>query len=144
MAQKPDFGYFSSVTLNDIVHYGLSVNSSLSSATENRIASFRKSEVTSICRIWGSHSDGYEEFYLLGYNYVQSVESQPTFRRNISPPSLLATCFHVGFLFGLVFDFEVRRCMFLRNVCWLPVDYTALHPRRYNSSWPWYLQNVSK
>jgi hypothetical protein len=29
----------------------------------------------------------YEEFYLLGYNAVQSVVSQPTFRRNISPQS---------------------------------------------------------
>jgi hypothetical protein len=27
------------------------------------------------------------EYYLLEYNVVQSVESQPTFRRNISPPS---------------------------------------------------------
>jgi hypothetical protein len=28
-----------------------------------------------------------EEYYLLGYNAVQSVKCQPTFRRNISPPS---------------------------------------------------------
>jgi hypothetical protein len=28
-----------------------------------------------------------EEFYLLGYNAVKSVECQPTFRRNMSPPS---------------------------------------------------------
>jgi hypothetical protein len=27
-----------------------------------------------------------EEYHLLGYNAVQSVESQPTFRRNILPP----------------------------------------------------------
>jgi hypothetical protein len=40
-----------------------------------------------LCRIWSSHSGVYEEYYLLGYNAVQSVESQPTFRRNISPPS---------------------------------------------------------
>jgi hypothetical protein len=40
-----------------------------------------------ICRIWGSHSGGYEEYHHLGYNAVQSVDSQPTFRRNISPPS---------------------------------------------------------
>jgi hypothetical protein len=39
------------------------------------------------CRIWGSHSGGYEEFYLLGCNTVQSVESQPIFRGKISPPS---------------------------------------------------------
>jgi hypothetical protein len=40
-----------------------------------------------ICKIWGSHSGGYEEYYLLGYNAVSSVESQLTFRRKISPPS---------------------------------------------------------
>jgi hypothetical protein len=28
-----------------------------------------------------------EEYYLLGYNTMKSVESQATFRRNISPPS---------------------------------------------------------
>jgi hypothetical protein len=26
-------------------------------------------------------------YYLLGYNAVQPVESEPTFRKNISPPS---------------------------------------------------------
>jgi hypothetical protein len=30
---------------------------------------------------------GYEEFCLLGYKAVQSVESKPEFRRNISSPS---------------------------------------------------------
>jgi hypothetical protein len=39
------------------------------------------------CRIWDSHSGGYEEFYLLGYNAMRSVESQPTFQRNMPPPS---------------------------------------------------------
>jgi hypothetical protein len=29
----------------------------------------------------------FEEFYLLGYNTVQAAESQPTFRKNMSPPS---------------------------------------------------------
>jgi hypothetical protein len=29
----------------------------------------------------------FEEYCLLGYNAVQSVESQQTFRRNVSPPS---------------------------------------------------------
>jgi hypothetical protein len=31
-------------------------------------------------RICGSHSGGYEEFYLVGYSSVQSVESQSSFR----------------------------------------------------------------
>jgi hypothetical protein len=38
-------------------------------------------------RIWGCHSGGCEEFYLLRYNAMWSVKSQPTFRRNMSPPS---------------------------------------------------------
>jgi hypothetical protein len=29
-------------------------------------------------RIWGSHRSGYKEFYLLGYNTVQHIESQST------------------------------------------------------------------
>jgi hypothetical protein len=40
-----------------------------------------------LSRISGSHSGGYEEYHLMGYNAVYSVECQPTFRRNISPPS---------------------------------------------------------
>jgi hypothetical protein len=28
-----------------------------------------------LCKIWGSHSGDYEEYHLLGYNVVQSVES---------------------------------------------------------------------
>jgi hypothetical protein len=45
-------------------------------------------KISHLCRTWGSHSCGYEEFYLLGYNAVQRVKNLPTFRRNISPPSL--------------------------------------------------------
>jgi hypothetical protein len=40
-----------------------------------------------LSRIWSSHRSGCEGFHLLGYNAVQSVESQSTFRRNVSPPS---------------------------------------------------------
>jgi hypothetical protein len=36
--------------------------------------------------IWGSHSSGYEDFSLLGQNAVQSSESHPTCRDNISLP----------------------------------------------------------
>jgi hypothetical protein len=62
-----------------------------------------------LCGVFGSHSSGYEEYYLLGYYAVKPVESQLTFQRNMSPPSsgpknkpsydrnhhkgLLATCF---------------------------------------------------
>jgi hypothetical protein len=36
-------------------------------------------------RIGGSYSGDYEEFRLLEYNTMYSVESQLTFRRNMSP-----------------------------------------------------------
>jgi hypothetical protein len=35
-----------------------------------------------LCKI-KAHSDGFEEFFLLGYNAMQYVESQPTFRRSM-------------------------------------------------------------
>jgi hypothetical protein len=38
-------------------------------------------------RTWGFHSGGYEEYHLLWYNAVWSVDCQPRFRRIISPPS---------------------------------------------------------
>jgi hypothetical protein len=62
-----------------------------------------------VCRILGSHSGGHEDFYLFGYNDVQSVESQPTSRRN-------KNSFHSGFLLDLLLDLEDRSDMFLRNV----------------------------
>jgi hypothetical protein len=36
------------------------------------------------CRIWSSHNGCYEKFYIVGYIVVQSIEEQPTFRRNMS------------------------------------------------------------
>jgi hypothetical protein len=39
------------------------------------------------CRILGSHSGLSKDVYLLAYNALYSGESQPTFRRNMSPPS---------------------------------------------------------
>jgi hypothetical protein len=44
------------------------------------------SEKTSpLYRTWGSEGCGYEDFCVLGYIAVQSVESQLTLRRNMSP-----------------------------------------------------------
>jgi hypothetical protein len=36
-----------------------------------------------LLRILGFHAGGYEEFYFLGYNAVESVESHPTFKTNV-------------------------------------------------------------
>jgi hypothetical protein len=44
-------------------------------------------ETLGVCTIWGSHSGGYEEFCVLKYNAVQSVESQRMFRKNTLPPT---------------------------------------------------------
>jgi hypothetical protein len=80
--------------------------------------------------ISGTENNIFCEEYYLGYNAVQSVESQPMFWRIISPPSsgsknkpskkpvwkqvvLLATSFHAGFLLGLFFDPEDGGDMFL-------------------------------
>jgi hypothetical protein len=51
------------------------------------ISNETETEKNKICRIWGSPSGSHEELYLLGYNAVRSVESQPTFRRNMSASS---------------------------------------------------------
>jgi hypothetical protein len=59
-----------------------------------------------------------EELCLLGYNAVQSVEIQPTFRMNMSPPSreskikkkqeTRVNCYlpHAGFLLDFFFNLE--------------------------------------
>jgi hypothetical protein len=54
------------------------------------------------------NSSGYEEFYLLRYNFMQSVESEPVFQRYMSP-----------YLQG-------QRI----SVGGLSTDYMALYPRR--------------
>jgi hypothetical protein len=62
-----------------------------------------------VCRIWGSHSGGYEEYYLVGYNAVEA-----------------------GVLLSL-FDSEDGGSMFLRNVDWLSTDFMVLYPRSLQS-----------
>jgi hypothetical protein len=41
---------------------------------------------------------------------------------------------HAGIFLGLFFDPEDGGDMHLKNVCLFSRDYTALYPRRYNSS----------
>jgi hypothetical protein len=67
-------------------------------------------DIYSSIRNGGSHTGGYEQFYLLGYN----------------------TCclFHSGFLLSLLFNPEDEGDMLLRNVGLLSTDYTALNRRR--------------
>jgi hypothetical protein len=103
-----------------------------------------------ICTIWGSHSNGYEDFYLLGYIAVQSTERQLTFQRNVSPsssesnkPSKMPvwkqvaswwSCFHAGILLGL-FNPEHGGDLLLHNNGWFLTDYMALylsHPDCFN------------
>jgi hypothetical protein len=80
-----------------------------------------------------------EGYHLLGYNAVQSIECQPTFRGNISPTSsgsknkligVRACDKHAGLSLSLFFDPEDGGIMFFRNVGRLSADYTALYPRR--------------
>jgi hypothetical protein len=97
----------------------------------------------------------YIYIYLLGYNVVKFGDI-PAFRRNLSPPNLesksrpsmkladfselhdatiskTVLLISAGFLLGLVFDSEDGGIMLLRNVRLSP-NYTALRPRRNNSS----------
>jgi hypothetical protein len=41
---------------------------------------------------------------------------------------------HAGFLLGLLYSPEDRGDVFLPNIGWLSTDYSALYPRRHNSS----------
>jgi hypothetical protein len=78
-------------------------------------------------RIWGSHCGGYEEFYLLGYNTMESVESQPIFWRNMLP--------HLCLLLAWVILRPWRRRWHVPLNCRLTsTDYMALHPGRQNYS----------
>jgi hypothetical protein len=68
---------------------------------------------------------GLEESYILGYNAMESVESQPTFRKNMSPPysgsknkrSFACCQLHAGFLHGVFFDLEDEGEMLLPKSC---------------------------
>jgi hypothetical protein len=91
--------------------------------------------------VWGSHSGGYEEFYLLGYIAVKFVESLPSFRRSVSPPSSGSYKLRkkpawklVASRAGLFYDSEDGGDMFLRNIGWLSSGYMVFYPRGRNSS----------
>jgi hypothetical protein len=58
----------------------------------------------------------HEEFYLLGYNAMQSAECQP----------LLA----MNFMLGLFFNSRHGSNMFLGNASLLSMEYTVLYPKQ--------------
>lgn len=88
------------------------------------------------CGLWGSHSNGYEEFYLLGYNAIHSVESQLMFWRDKSPqssknkPSKVWYLFLADFLFSLFFDPDDAGYVFFGNADLLSMNHTALYSRK--------------
>jgi hypothetical protein len=76
-------------------------------------------------------------------------EIQVTFKKNLSPPSSglkikktrkqneagsKHTSVHAGFLNSLLLDSEIGGDIFLRNVGCISLNYTALYPRRENTS----------
>jgi hypothetical protein len=70
-----------------------------------------------------------EEYHLLGYNAVYTIECQPTCRRDISAPSFMQVSCSAYF-----FDPEDGGDMFLRNVGWYGTDYTTLYTRKWYPS----------
>jgi hypothetical protein len=63
-------------------------------------------------RSWGSHTGGYEEFYLLEHNAVYPVEIQRTLRKEMSPPANLAHC-----LLMLVYCFAYSSNPKMEEIC---------------------------
>jgi hypothetical protein len=72
--------------------------------------------------------------HLLGYNTVYSVQSQPKFRRNMSPQH--STCFQAGILLGL-FDREGGcKCSSETSVDFQRVALSPLWNYRWSDCWP--------
>jgi hypothetical protein len=59
-------------------------------------------------RNWGSHSGGYKDISLFwDITPCSPFKSQPTFRRNMSPPSYFTSClFHASFLLSSTLKLE--------------------------------------
>jgi hypothetical protein len=84
----------------------------------------RRSGVKLWRRAHDNHSDGYDEFYFLGYNACSPLKVN---RRVGGKWRALS---YTGFSHSLYFDPEDGDDIFLRNVSLLPMDYMALYPRR--------------
>jgi hypothetical protein len=81
-----------------------------------------------------------EHKYTLWRRHCFNVQVDGTYRNHCAKPrkqhevgnkqSCACYLLHAGFLLGLLFDPEDGGTIFLRNIGWLSVDYTALYPRR--------------
>jgi hypothetical protein len=97
-----------------------------------------------VCRIWGSHRDGYEESYHRGYMPSGPLKvnrrvggtcrlhlhgrriSQARNRHEAGSKQSSA----LVYCFALIFDLVDGGDVFLRNFSRLSTEYTALYPRR--------------
>jgi hypothetical protein len=61
------------------------INAVLTSQETHYVSTTESSQLT-LCKIWGFHGGDYEECHLLGC-YVVWLLYEPTFRRNLTPPS---------------------------------------------------------
>jgi hypothetical protein len=69
------------------------------------------------------------------WQFSQGGSFQPIYSRGSDVAGKLVYCLlDAGFWLGLFFDHEDGSDVFLRNVRCLSMVYTALYPRRYNSS----------
>jgi hypothetical protein len=79
--------------------------------------------------IWGSHSGGYEVFYLLGY----MCRTLKVSRYFSGMSSLSSYLLHAGLFAWLVLRPWRWRWYIPPYFDWFPTDYTALYPRRQTS-----------
>jgi hypothetical protein len=77
-----------------------------------------------VCWAWCSHSGGYEEFCLLGYNNVHAGKNQCAVQRNMV---LVAVCFMLVSCSAYSDD----RVIFLWNADWFSPAYMVLYPTIY-------------
>jgi hypothetical protein len=77
------FNHHPSVTVHSTL-YNVAPDVFMNIQNVTRVIFREKYKLCSFCRIWGSNTGCYEEFYLLVYNAVKSVEILQTFRRKIS------------------------------------------------------------